>query len=73
MAKQTAVEWLENQFDKYTSGGVNVPNCKIFKLTEKAKQMERQQLFDAMMYALDEDGHTGEWKVKFINDYIDNL
>lgn len=35
--------------------------------------MERKRLFDAMMYALDEDGHTGDWKVKFINDYIDRL
>jgi hypothetical protein len=39
----TAVEWLEIQFDKYTSGGVNVPNNKIFKLTEKAKAMEKEQ------------------------------
>ena len=47
MKQQTAVEWLENQFDKYTSGGVNVPNSKIFKLTEKAKQMEKEQIMDA--------------------------
>jgi hypothetical protein len=39
----TAVEWLEIQFEKYTSGGVNVPNNKIFKLTEKAKAMEKEQ------------------------------
>lgn len=71
--KQTAVEWLEKQFDKYTSGGVNVPNNKIFKLTEKAKQIEEQRIKDAIMYALDEDGHTGEWKIKFANDYIKNL
>ena len=44
IAKQTAVEWLEKQFDKYTSGGVNVPNNKIFKLTEKAKAIEKEQL-----------------------------
>lgn len=43
----TAVEWLEKQFDKYTSAGVNVPNDKIFKLTEKAKKMEKQQIIDA--------------------------
>ena len=43
MAQQAAVEWLEKQFDKYTSGGVNVPNNKIFKLTEKAKAMEADQ------------------------------
>ena len=44
MTQQTAVEWLEIQFDKYTSGGVNVPNNKIFKLTEKAKAMEKEQI-----------------------------
>ncbi len=44
MAQQTAVDWLEIQFDKYTSGGVNVPNNKIFKLTEKAKAMEKEQI-----------------------------
>jgi hypothetical protein len=44
MAQKTAVEWLEIQFDKYTSGGVNVPNNKIFKLTEKAKAMEKEQI-----------------------------
>tara|TARA_R110000868_G_C10310605_1_gene712072 strand:+ start:43 stop:264 length:222 start_codon:yes stop_codon:yes gene_type:complete len=47
MAQQTAVEWLEKQFDKYTSGGVNVPNNKIFKLTEKAKAMEKEQIMKA--------------------------
>jgi hypothetical protein len=47
MAQKTAVEWLEIQFDKYTSGGVNVPNNKIFKLTEKAKAMEKEQIIEA--------------------------
>jgi hypothetical protein len=50
MAQQTAVEWLEIQFDKYTSGGVNVPNNKIFKLTEKAKAMEKEQIINAACY-----------------------
>jgi hypothetical protein len=35
--------------------------------------MEKDQIAKAIMYALDEDGHTGDWKVKFINDYIDKL
>jgi len=48
MAQQTAVEWLEKQFDKYTSGGVNVPNNKIFKLTEQAKAMEKEQIIKAV-------------------------
>ena len=34
---------------------------------------EKIQLFEAMMYALDEDGHSGDWKIKFINDYLDKL
>jgi hypothetical protein len=50
MAQKTAVEWLEIQFDKYTSGGVNVPNNKIFKLTEKAKAMEKEQIINAACY-----------------------
>jgi hypothetical protein len=25
------------------------------------------------MYALDEDGHTGDWKIKFANDYYNKL
>lgn len=40
----TAIEWLELQFEKYTRGGVQVPNEKIFKLTEKAKQKEKEQI-----------------------------
>jgi phosphoribosylformimino-5-aminoimidazole carboxamide ribonucleotide (ProFAR) isomerase len=40
---------------------------------EEAKQMEEQQLKDAIMHALDEDGHTGDWKIKFANEYIKNL
>lgn len=35
--------------------------------------MEEQRLREAIMYALDEDGHTGEWKIKFANNYINNL
>ena len=31
---------------------------------------EKRNVEDAIMYALDEDGHTGEWKIKFANDYI---
>lgn len=32
-----------------------------------------QLIRDAIMYALDEDGHTGDWKIKFTNDYINGL
>jgi hypothetical protein len=50
---------------------------KIKGLCEQAKEMEEQiedqKIRDAIMYALDWDGHTGEWKIKFANNYINNL
>jgi len=61
---KSAVDWLYQEltsiwYDKKSS-------THIF---EQAKEMEKQQLADAMNHALDEDGHTGDWKIKFINDY----
>lgn len=64
MPQQTAVDFLIEQLWAPCRG---IPSHII----EQAKQMERQRLFDAMMYALDEDGHTGDWKVKFINEYYE--
>lgn len=32
-------------------------------------EKEKRNVEDAIMYALDEDGHTGEWKIKFAKDY----
>lgn len=60
MKKHTAIEWLEIQFDRYTSGGVNVPNNKIFKLTEKAKAMEKEQMnkcYNHGSFSLIDNGH----------------
>ena len=34
---------------------------------------EEKMIKDAMMHALDEDGHTGEWKSKFINNYYEKI
>jgi site-specific DNA-cytosine methylase len=30
---------------------------------------EKRRINDAIMYALDEDGHTGDWKINFANEY----
>jgi hypothetical protein len=38
-----------------------------------ALSMEREQLSKAILHALDEDGHTGDWKLKFAQDYVDKL
>ena len=41
----------------------------VFNLIEK----EKRQIIDAMMYALDEDGHTGEWKINFVETYYNKM
>jgi hypothetical protein len=42
---------------------------KALELIEKEKDLIRK----SMMYTLDEDGHSGEWKIKFINNYLNKL
>lgn len=35
--------------------------------------IEEKTIKDAILHALDEDGHTGDWKIKFANEYYNNL
>jgi hypothetical protein len=64
MAQQTAVEWLFDQIPlEWTI------KRSAFDALQQAKAMEQQQIKDAVIYGLDEDGHTGDWKIKFVNDY----
>lgn len=67
--KQTAVEWLDRWFRDNPEATHEEGN----KALEQAKQMEEAQIKDAIMYSLDEDGHTGEWKIKFADNYIKKL
>ena len=65
----TAVEWLKELYNSR-------PAYEEFILDdefEQSKAMEKEQIINAIMYALDEDGHTGDWKIKFANDYYDKL
>ena len=43
MAQQTAVEWLEEQLNKWSDGRFYLPP----HLFEQAKQMEKEQIMDA--------------------------
>jgi len=74
MAQQPAVEWLFEQLVNY----ISYDDERAFKqhedlidIVNKAKAIERNHIAEAIMYALDEDGHTGDWKIKFINDYYE--
>jgi hypothetical protein len=57
---QTAIDWLVKELELE---GYN-------ETIRIAKEIEREQITNAIMYALDEDGHTGDWKIKFAKDYI---
>jgi phage terminase Nu1 subunit (DNA packaging protein) len=61
----TAVEWIVQEVNKdcHTSAYFS-PD-----LISSAIDMEKEQIIKAMLHALDEDGHTGEWKIKFVNNY----
>ena len=45
----------------------------LAEMKEWFKMKEEVQLTKAIMYALDEDGHTGDWKIKFAKDYYNKL
>jgi hypothetical protein len=65
MAQQTAVDWLAQQVN---SDCLNSTFIRP-ELIEQAKQMEKQQMKDAVIYGLDEDGHTGDWKIGVAENY----
>ena len=43
MAQQTAVEWLQAEFNKWAEGRLFIPQ----DILEKAKQMEKEQIVEA--------------------------
>lgn len=59
--KQTAVDWLEKEFVKLEATlGVY---GKMYELIEQAKEIEKQQIIDAVYY-----GHLKKW----VDDNIEN-
>jgi hypothetical protein len=66
--KQTGVDWLVKELTRQ-----NMYMHLFTKEIEQAQEVEYKRIREAIMYALDEDGHTGDWKIKFANDYINNL
>jgi predicted metal-dependent hydrolase len=81
MAQQTAIQehikWMEEVIE--ISKAQELTPCLARAIEycidgAKAKlEMEKEQIINAIMYALDEDGHTGDWKIKFANDYYEAL
>ncbi len=51
---------------------VNISSL-IDTIKESYLPLEEDQLKKAIIYSLDEDGHTGEWKIRFANNYYKKL
>ncbi len=64
MAQQTAVMKLLAWMDEH---GYHIE----YEMEQSFLDIEKDRIINAMLYALDEDGHTGDWKIKFVNDYYD--
>jgi hypothetical protein len=48
--------------DDLVQNGTQIDFAKYLK-------MEMQQIQDAVIYGLDEDGHTGDWKISVAQKY----
>jgi len=64
--RQTAVQWLTQRYHE-RQGYLSQEDL------QNGAAMEQKQLKDGMMYALDEDGHTGDWKQRFVNTYYEQM
>lgn len=56
---QSAVKAM---MDDLVQNGTRIDFAKYLK-------MEMQQIQDAVIYGLDEDGHTGDWKISVAQKY----
>ena len=68
MAQQTAVEFLLSELDIVKL----IEREKLTMAAEvvrQAKAIEKEQIKDAVIYGLDEDGHTGDWKISVAQKY----
>ncbi len=69
MAQETAVEWLEEQLNKWSDGRFYLPP----HLFEQAKQMEKEQIITAASIGIlwGEDEEQLQSSVKFGEEYYD--
>lgn len=72
----TTVQKLIKTFDSLRKDGNDYENLlSSIMIDELQRSLADEELMikTAIMYALDEDKHTGEWKVKFAQKYYEML
>ncbi len=62
MAQQTAVDWLEEQLNKWSDGRFYLPP----HLFEQAKQMEKKQIMQAFLEG--KVNHSKDWAEEYYNE-----
>jgi len=67
---QALLNHLEMMNDRVET--VNISSL-IDTIRESYLPLEEDQLKKAIIYSLDEDGHTGDWKIRFANNYYQKL
>lgn len=64
--RMTAVDWFVKTItDKHDKSFMEFYGAEI----QEANAMFKEQTKDAVMYGLDEDGHTGDWKISVAENY----
>ena len=67
MAQKTAVEQL--MIDFFGENFRMTVNDYQLNAFQNALEIEEAQIRDAVIYGLDEDGHTGDWKISVAQNY----
>jgi hypothetical protein len=65
MAQQTAMQLM---YDELMAYEYTIPLDLIVKCKELI-DVEKEHIKDAVIYGLDEDGHTGDWKISVAQNY----
>jgi len=69
----TALQQFRLWYREYVDTYGNKPSgYEVSGKINELLSVEESQIKDAIMYSLDEDGHTGEWKIKFANKYYND-
>jgi hypothetical protein len=67
MSHKTAVEQL--MIDSFGENFRMTVNDYQLNAFQNALEIEEAQIKDAVIYGLDEDGHTGDWKLSVAQKY----
>jgi hypothetical protein len=72
-AMKQMVDYLEEMKSKTTDPSETYMLIDAWVHAVHLMELEKNQIINAMLHALDEDGHTGDWKIKFVETYYNTV